>query len=239
MKKQLHDKMKDINSEVINMLKDSNRFIEIILNMLKLGEVDKKIYGEGKAIEDDLNNFEVKIDTEIVETIARYQPAAYDLRFLIGISRMTVELERIGDLCVGISRGIHRGIKSGKFEEIDGDFKRLYIMAKKVYEMYGIFLNSFLNRDIDKCYLVLSLDEEINEMQTSIIEEATNDMKKEDSKVEINVEKIIIAKNLERIADQTKNLSEDYLYIERGKDIRHAGFDKGLNNKKDDNKKEN
>ena len=234
MKKQLHDKMKDINSETINMLKDANRFIEIILNMLKLGEVDKKIYGEGKAIEDGLNNCEVKIDTEIVETIARYQPAAYDLRFLIGISRMTVELERIGDLCVGISRGIHRGIKSGKFQELDGDFDQLFIMAKKAYQMYGIFLDAFLNRDINKCYMVLSLDEDINEMQSDIIKKATEDMKKEDKKVDINVEKIIIAKNLERIADQTKNLSEDYLYIERGKDIRHAGFDK----KKADKKKE-
>lgn len=62
-----------------------------------------------------MNEYQIKIDEKTVETIAMFQPAAYDLRFLISVMHMNTDLERIGDLSIGTIKMIKNLLKKRNF----------------------------------------------------------------------------------------------------------------------------
>ena len=51
-----------------------------------------------------VNVYELKIDSDVEDILARHNPVAIDLRFILAISKITTDLERIGDFAEGISR---------------------------------------------------------------------------------------------------------------------------------------
>jgi len=58
---------------------------------------DSALAEEVRADEEEVNRFEVEIDDECIAAIALRQPAAADLRLLVGIMKAGTDLERVGD----------------------------------------------------------------------------------------------------------------------------------------------
>ena len=56
------------------------------------------------AMDKDINRMEVDIDEQCARIIARRQPAAFDLRLIISIAKVTTDLERIGDEATRVAR---------------------------------------------------------------------------------------------------------------------------------------
>ena len=64
-------------------------------------------------IEDKVNRMEVQIDHDVTSTMSRRQPTARDLRLLVGVSRVIVNLERAGDEASRIARMTKSFIEAG------------------------------------------------------------------------------------------------------------------------------
>src|ERR671923_79490 len=58
--------------------------------------------------EDALNELQMEIDDRVVQLLALHQLMATDLRFVLAISRINNDLERIGDQAVNIAQGALR-----------------------------------------------------------------------------------------------------------------------------------
>ena len=96
--KNLHESISGITEHYIALCKNVDRLFRINIEMLKKDNFDRGLYGEARLVEDIINAFDVKIKETSIMAIARFQPAASDLRALITFIESSKMLERIGDL---------------------------------------------------------------------------------------------------------------------------------------------
>lgn len=207
----LEERMKDIKDMVSDTIKDCQRSLQIIKKNLETASFDNVLYGEAKVIEDRVNSFESGVEEEVVKTIARFQPMAINLRFLVSVIKLGITLERMNDLSINILKVMKHSKNIENYKEF-----HLSEMLEKVTQMFDLFLKSYYEEDLSFAYLILSLDEEVNAYKSSVIEKlkSSNINKQE-------LEGLFISQHLERIGDSIKNLAEIVVYIYNGVDIRH------------------
>ncbi|OQY09908.1 MAG: hypothetical protein B6I28_02110 [Fusobacteriia bacterium 4572_132] len=218
------DKNMDLlNKMMIEMIKSVERSLEITMELLEKDTFNKGLYGEGKYLEEEINDYELKIGEKAVETIAMYQPTAFDLRYIIGLIRMSITVERIGDLCINTLKTIKREFKDAK--NLEKELVSITEMGEKVMEMYKIFITGYIEGEYKKGYILLGLDDEIDRMKYENIKKIKEKIKENVECLELGIENLLISKNYERIADNITNLGESLVYIYRGKDLRHKSFE--------------
>lgn len=213
------ESMTNLNNMIVEMIKSTRRILEITIELIKGEEINKELLGEGFYIEEDLNHFQVKIDEKVVETIARYQPTAIDLREIISIMKINTDLERIGDHCININKTIKKAFQDKG--ELNQQIVALAFMGEKVLKMYDLFLAGYLNKKVENAYIVLGLDDEIDKMKEEHICNIKEKISGNVECLELGIENLLISRNYERIADQITNLAESLIYIYKGEDLRH------------------
>lgn len=94
----LNESLKALDEHYLETLKYVGRNFDVNLEMLQNNSFNPTLYGEAKMIEDFINSFEVKLKEDSIITMARFQPAAKNLRKLVMIINSVRVLERMGDL---------------------------------------------------------------------------------------------------------------------------------------------
>ena len=209
----LTDRIDDIKSMVSTTNQNFKRSLDIIKEILTNSKFDPTLYGEAKSIEDAINHFETTVDEEVIKTIARFQPMAINLRFLISVIKISMTVERMNDLCINILKVMKHSKSIKKYKNYN-----LLEMLEKVENMFELFLKSYNEENLSFSYLIISLDEEVNAYKSAIIESLKNDTILEKHELEV----LFISQHLERIGDSIKNLAEIVVYIYNGIDIRHG-----------------
>ena len=133
----LTDRIDDIKRMVSTTNQNFKRTLEIIKEMLKNSEFDQVLYGEAKSIEDSINLFETNVDEEVIKTIARFQPMAINLRFLISVIKISITIERMNDLCINILKVMKHSKNISEYEQY-----KLIEMLEKVENMFDLFLKT-------------------------------------------------------------------------------------------------
>ncbi|HSG67553.1 MAG TPA: PhoU domain-containing protein, partial [Bacteroidales bacterium] len=168
-----------------------------------------------------------------------YQPLASDLRKLIAYYRMTLNLERIGDMIINIANAIKK-IKDPDIFENMSELISNMLMSSVI--MVRKSLLSYLNNDKDLAIWTISNDSVVDEMHHKLIKKAISKSKlsKENQHILhsfISINSIL--SNIERIADHATNIAEASIYSLEGKDVRHEGhivdIPAGTKNEQDDN----
>jgi len=185
-----------------------------VKSMLEQDEVlAKKTIERDKAI----NALEVQCDEMTRDILVRRQPAAGDLRFIMGIIKVVTDLERMGDLSAGIAEGTLRSL-----EHPPKEFSNLSTMGKKVQKQVNRTLNAFSRGDTELAMRVIEKDERIDVLYKRMYRELLTYMIEDPRDITASIILSNVAKNLERISDHATNISEMLIYIERGHDIRHV-----------------
>ena len=214
----LEERLDDIKAIVSETLKDCKRSLDVVGIIMEKGSFDNSLYGEVKSIEDRINHFELQIDDEVVKTIARFQPFAINLRFLIGVAKFSSQLERRSDLTLNILKVLKHSKNIEAYRGLN-----LIEMHAKVNHMFELFLKTYYQEELSYAYLILTLDEEVNSFKTQVIEATKASLRAstiEERDLD-NLEALFISQHLERIGDTIKDLTEIAIYIYNGVDIRH------------------
>ena len=159
---------------------------------------------------------EVSIDEQCIHLLARYQPAAGDLRFITRGLKIVTDLERIGDLAVNISQRVHDILNNGE-APLD-----LTDMAGAVQKMLKESLDAFVERDAVKAEAVLKSDDEVDDLTEKYVTELLERAVKEPQSVRTLFPATSIVRYLERIADHSTNIAELAIYMVKGRDVRHG-----------------
>jgi len=159
-----------------------------------------------------IDDLEVAIEERAIETIAKRQPMALDLRQIIVSIRIASDLERIGDLAKNIAKRTH-AVPSLVGPRIMKGVSRMGSLAlgqlKEVLDAYGTL-------DEDKAIDVWRADEEIDAIYNSVFRELLTYMMEDPRMIGMSTHLLFAAKNLERIGDHCTNIAENIHYLVSG-----------------------
>ena len=150
--------------------------------------------------------------------MARFQPAAGDLRALITFIESSKMLERMGDLLLDsliLMRKIEK--KEGNMER---DFGILENFLVKINDIFQKYLEAFIEKDEKKAYVLLGMDEEINEIRGEIDGIIVEQMKEDSKNIEAGVLMLLINKKYERVSDKITQLTMSSIYNFSGENMR-------------------
>lgn len=167
-----------------------------------------------------VNTLEVRIDDACAHLIAKRQPAASDLRMVLGVSKIVSELERIGDKARKIARLIAKVSSSGANDPgWTGDIERLTVTARR---MLREALNAFVRSDLNAAVSVLRDNRDFASATSTVSNEVVRRMSAQPNEVPALLDMLSITRAVDRVADHAANIAEHLVYIVRGIDVRHA-----------------
>jgi len=213
-----------------NILSDYEKLANLVLNQLDFVEklissgeldLDKEKFDGLRKEEEHINKLEVKLSENIISAIALYQPVASQVRQLMSCYRITISLERIGDLAMTIVK-LLRSIENREVYQSLSDF-----MAKMMnlsVDMSRRSMLSFINNDMELAKWTIRSENVVDDFNRKMLKKVAerSDMLAEDKNILIsfiNIKEMAAA--IERIADHAANIAEASYYSFEGKDIRH------------------
>ncbi|MGL4652570.1 MAG: phosphate signaling complex PhoU family protein [Cetobacterium sp.] len=227
----LIESLKALDEHYLETLKYVGRNFDVNLEMLQNNSFNPTLYGEAKMIEDFINSFEVKLKEDSIITMARFQPAAKNLRKLVMIINSVRVLERMGDL-LKANLTLVKDIEKKSPNLAYAMNERVLPIAKKIRGLFGMYVEAFLNEDVTLLYNILYLDEEIDDL----IDENTNyflaKMKETPDNVVGGSELMLLDKKFERLSDHIIHLASDLIYILNGENTRKSELENQIKTKK-------
>ena len=173
-------------------------------------------------LDKEVDALEIEIEDEAISLIARHQPAAGDLRFLIGVIKINNDLERIGDHGENIAQ-------SAIFLAGQPDIKPLIDIPRLAELATGMLkdsLDGFVNNDPVKAKEICARDDRVDDLKDQIFRELLSFIAEKPEVTSRAMELILISRNLERVADLSTNICEETIYISEARVIKHH-FDEG------------
>ena len=164
-----------------------------------------------------INQMQIEIDELATTLLAREQPVATDLRFITAAMKINTDLERMGDLAVNISERA-RSLMDQKLVRPPVDIPHL---ASLVESMVRKALDAFVKKDSELARVVLASDDAVDALRDAIFSELIRFMERDLTVVRQSVDLLLVARNLERLADHATNIAEDVLFLVEGVDVRH------------------
>jgi len=166
-----------------------------------------------------INEAEREIDELALDLLAMQQPMAVDLRFILAVLKINADLERVGDQAVNIAQRV-LDLISEDAVELPVDIPR---MADAVSTMVQRALESFLDGKAEVAEAVLQMDGIVDRMKDEAFVVLVGKMHDTPACIRPALDVLLIARNLERIADHATNIAEDVIFWVRGADVRHGG----------------
>jgi len=202
-----------------NKLVEMSSLVEVGIRH-SIRAVVQKDAGEAEEVfknEDRINSIELEIDGLVIELLALHQPMAIDLRFIVACIKINADLERVGDQAVNIAERV-MDLVTRPDPGLNVDIPR---MAQLSISMVRDALNAFLTADVTLAQSVLERDDLVDNMNREIFEAVDDAMGKSAGDHRNLLDTLIVARNLERVADHATNIAEDVIFWVRGADVRH------------------
>jgi len=167
-----------------------------------------------QIIADDIKINEKRYNTEerCLELVATQQPLASDLRTIVAVLHIIVDLERIADHAEGNAK-LTLMLSDEPPVKPDVDIKR---MAQKGIEMLHASLEAFKDRDTQRARAICEMDDEVDALYEQAYHELLTYMIQNPQAIQVATYLIWVAHNLERIADRVTNICERVVFMVTG-----------------------
>jgi len=167
--------------------------------------------------ETQINVSERQIDELAFDLLAMQQPMAVDLRFILAVTKINADLERVGDQAVNIAERVIDMV-SLPVVDLPVDIPR---MSAAVSAMVRRALESFIEGKAELAQAVLEMDNVIDRMRDEAFIVLVRTMNERPETTRQALDALLVARNLERVADHATNIAEDVIFWVRGADVRH------------------
>jgi phosphate transport system protein len=212
--------LRTIRSEVIDMAAQVRASVE--KSIAALADRDLDLAAGQIEVDRVIDSRQREIETRVIETIARRQPFAVDLRELVSAFHIVSDLERIGDLAKNICKRVLVMDTPPPPKLLRG----IERVSREVQTQLRLVLQSYAERDSTKALSVWSSDKAVDAAHGSLLRELLTHMMEDPRNIVFCAHLLFCSKNLERMGDHVTNIAEDVYYVITG-DRLNGGRPKG------------
>jgi len=168
--------------------------------------------------DDRIDQMEVQIDQNVIELIAKMQPAAGDLRFVATVMKITPELERIADLAQDVCERVIELSREPAIKPL------VYLprLAEDAQMMVRQALDAFVRGDAVLARKVIRDDDVVDQLTEDSFRALLTYMLENPRNISPAIRLTFIGKYFERMADGATNICEMVVYLVEGRMIKHS-----------------
>jgi phosphate transport system protein len=212
----LNQLLDDLKDRVARMSTLVYQIVETAVESLL--QADSRLAQSAISQDDRIDAEEVNVERMCIDLLALHQPAAGDLRLVTTIIKVNSDFERIADCAVNVAQ---RVLPLARQESYDPPTD-LRLMSSSVLATLRDTIKAFNLGDEALARQVLRSDDVVDALYHQIVQDMLIMMEADGQKANTDLGNIMIAKNLERIADHCTNIAEDVIYVHTGRIIRHS-----------------
>ena len=210
-KTEFHRPLREVEEDVVSMGDMVTKAIDRSIKALQ--KRDLTLAHQIIADDAKINEQRFSIEDKCVGLMATQQPMAKDLRIIVAVLSIIVELERIGDYAEGIAKIVVMIGDEAPLKPLI-DIPR---MGDITLEMINTSLKSFVTRDVELAMKVVSLDSVVDGLYDQVFRELLTFMMVDPKTTNRATRLIWVAHNLERAADRATNICERVVFTVTGK----------------------
>lgn len=219
--------VKFIESELELLKKEVSEMWTLVYNQLdRAGEAvltfDRELAGQVKVRERRVNAFELKIDSDIEDVIALYNPVGIDLRFVLAMLKINSNLERLGDF----AEGIVRFVLDSEEPVLDSELLkqlRLEEMVTEVLSMLEVTKRALNEESMELATSVFTKDNLVDEINANVAPVLAGYLKEHPDNLLTCLNLVSVFRKLERAGDHITNIAEEIVFFIDAKVLKHSG----------------
>ncbi len=220
--------MKRFDDELAAIQKQLSDMADLARSMVFLSAAAVKdrtrdVQAEIYASEGRLNKMQTEIDHEAIRMLTVYGPVAKDLRFVLVCTHVTSQLERMGDQAVNVVQSLQMMRSDPAARPL---LPKVREMADLVCVIVDDALDAYFSQNAEKAVVTRQRDDLVDALNDEVLKELLTDQVLREvlagaTDIADAVAQILIARYLERTADQAKNVCKEVVYVVKGDDVRH------------------
>ena len=202
--------LEELKSKITEMGELSVVALERSFTALKTQDVELAL----KVIEGDtaIDNLEIEINQFSVWIMAKEAPVSRDLREIIGVLKISSEIERVGDFAVNIAKATIKIGNTISLLDIT-DLEKMKIVS---IEMLRKAIQSFLEENILLAKEVGDLEDDVDQYSSDTYKKLTTYLSEHPEETNQLVQLLFVNRFLERTADHITNVAESTAFLIKG-----------------------
>ena len=219
--------MSKFENELTDLEAQLSEMSQLAISMVDLAV--SAVHDRTRDVHDDvagseamLDQMQSRIDNEAIRLLTVYGPVASSLRQILVVTHMTAQLERIGDQVMNVDESL-KLIASDRDQPT---LSRIHEMADTVRLMVDNAVKSYFDRDIELAEATRAEDDLVDAsnlqvMQLLLSDDVVHSVLTGEKDIRDSLAQMLIARHLERIADQAVNICKEVAFMVQGEDVRH------------------
>lgn len=167
----------------------------------------------------EIDRLDVAIDEGVLKALALQAPVAEDLREVLAIKMIATDLERVGDLARNIAKSARRLASHGTPVGLPAT---LTTLSRACQGALRRALDAYSRTDAELARAVLGEDDAIDAQQDEVVVTMLRELEEHPEAASQEVDILLLAKHLERVADHATNIAEDVILVAEARNVKHA-----------------
>lgn len=216
---------KFIESELASLKRTVDEMWMLVYNQLdRAGEalltLDRELARQVMVCEKRVNASELKLDGDIEDIIALYNPIGVDLRFVLAVLKINTNLERIGDFAAGIARFVDHFPEPALDADLVGQL-RLDTMVSEVLGMLRLAKDAFDKESLELATQVFAKDDLIDGINADAPQILSEYIQANPDSTLTCMHLLSAVRKMERAGDHTTNMAEEIVFFVDAKVLKH------------------
>jgi phosphate transport system protein len=213
MRERFQKRLNELRDDILKM--GSMVEEELTLALTALEQLDTHLARQVAAADMAVNSTRFAIEEKSFELIVTQQPAARDLRAIVAVMNMIVDLERMGDQAKGIAKVIPHIVQHPNLSQFP-ELKQMGAIGKN---MLRECMTAYANNNELLARQVAGQDSQVDQLFARVFDQIVKQMAETESptKIETAYQLLRVAQELERFGDLATNVAERIIYLITGR----------------------